>query len=192
MSVSLSKGGNVSLEKAAPGMTKMIVGLGWDARATDGVDFDLDASVFLLGVDGKVIDDKSFIFYNNLKSTCGSVEHTGDNLTGEGDGDDEAIKINLSAIPAAVHKIVISVTIHDAEGRGQNFGQVSNAFVRVIDEANGKESIRYDLSEDYSIETAMNFGEIYRHKGEWKFKAIGQGFAGGLKPMTLEFGVNVG
>tara|TARA_B100000768_G_C11276121_1_gene376053 strand:+ start:1928 stop:2506 length:579 start_codon:yes stop_codon:yes gene_type:complete len=192
MSVSLSKGGNVSLEKAAPGMTKMIVGLGWDARATDGVDFDLDASVFLLGADGKVIDDKSFIFYNNLKSVCGSVEHTGDNLTGDGDGDDESIKINLSTIPTTVHKIAISVTIHDAENRGQNFGQVSNAFVRVVDEANGQEVIRYDLSEDYSIETAMNFSEIYRHNNEWKFKAIGQGFAGGLKPMSQEFGVNVG
>ena len=192
MSVSLSKGGNVSLEKAAPGMTKMIVGLGWDARATDGVDFDLDASVFLLGADGKVIDDKSFIFYNNLKSVCGSVEHTGDNLTGDGDGDDESIKINLSTIPTTIHKIAISVTIHDAENRGQNFGQVSNAFVRVVDEANGQEVIRYDLSEDYSIETAMNFSEIYRHNNEWKFKAIGQGFAGGLKPMSQEFGVNVG
>ena len=192
MSVSLSKGGNVSLEKAAPGMTKMIVGLGWDARATDGVDFDLDASVFLLGADGKVIDDKSFIFYNNLKSVCGSVKHTGDNLTGDGDGDDESIKINLSTIPTTIHKIAISVTIHDAENRGQNFGQVSNAFVRVVDEANGQEVIRYDLSEDYSIETAMNFSEIYRHNNEWKFKAIGQGFAGGLKPMSQEFGVNVG
>jgi tellurium resistance protein TerD len=191
MSVSLSKGGNVSLEKAAPGITKIVVGLGWDARATDGVDFDLDASVFLLGADGKVIDDKSFIFYNNLKSVCGSVEHTGDNLTGDGDGDDEAIKINLSAVPAAVHKMAISVTIHDADGRGHNFGQVSNAFVRVMDEANGQEVIRYDLSEDYSIETAMNFSEIYRHNGEWKFKAIGQGFAGGLKSITREFGVNV-
>ena len=192
MSVSLSKGGNVSLEKAAPGMTKMIVGLGWDARATDGVDFDLDASVFLLGADGKVIDDKSFIFYNNLKSVCGSVKHTGDNLTGDGDGDDESIKINLSTIPTTIHKIAISVTIHDAENRGHNFGQVSNAFVRVVDEANGQEVIRYDLSEDYSIETAMNFSEIYRHNNEWKFKAIGQGFAGGLKPMSQEFGVNVG
>jgi len=192
MGVSLSKGGNVSLEKAAPGMIQMIVGLGWDTRSTDGEDFDLDASVFLLGANGKVIDDKSFIFYNNLKSVCGSIEHTGDNLTGEGEGDDESIKINLTAVPASVNKIAISVTIHDAESRGQNFGQVSNAFVRVVDEANGEEVIRYDLSEDYSIETAMNFSEIYRHNGEWKFKAIGQGFAGGLKPMAKEFGVNLG
>jgi len=192
MSVSLSKGGNVSLEKVAPGMTKMIVGLGWDTRATDGADFDLDASVFLLGEDGKVVDDKSFIFYNNLKSVCGSVLHTGDNLTGEGEGDDEAIKIDLSIVPAKVSRIAISVTIHDGEKRNQNFGQVSNAFVRVVDEANNVEALRYDLSEDYSIETAMNFGEIYRHNGEWKFKAIGQGFAGGLKPMAQEFGVSIG
>jgi tellurium resistance protein TerD len=191
MGVSLSKGGNVSLDKAAPGMIQMIVGLGWDTRSTDGEDFDLDASVFLLGANGKVIDDKSFIFYNNLKSVCGSIEHTGDNLTGEGEGDDESIKINLTAVPASVNKIAISVTIHDAESRGQNFGQVSNAFVRVVDEASGQEAVRYDLGEDYSTETAMNFGEIYRNNGEWKFKAIGQGFAGGLEPMAKEFGVNL-
>ena len=191
MSVSLTKGGNVSLEKVAPGMTKMVVGLGWDTRATDGVDFDLDASVFMLGEDGKVVDEKSFIFYNNLKSTCGSVLHTGDNLTGEGDGDDESIKIDLSLVPAKVTKIAVSVTIHDAGSRSQNFGQVSNAFVRILDEATGTEAVRYDLSEDYSVETAMNFGEIYLHNGEWKFKAIGQGFSGGLKPMAQEFGVSI-
>ncbi|MFT7490490.1 MAG: tellurium resistance protein TerD [Pseudohongiellaceae bacterium] len=191
MSVSLTKGGNVSLEKVAPGMTKMVVGLGWDTRATDGVDFDLDASVFMLGEDGKVVDEKSFIFYNNLKSTCGSVLHTGDNLTGEGDGDDESIKIDLSLVPAKVTKIAVSVTIHDAGNRSQNFGQVSNAFVRILDEATGTEAVRYDLSEDYSVETAMNFGEIYRHNGEWKFKAIGQGFSGGLNPMAQEFGVSI-
>jgi tellurium resistance protein TerD len=191
MSVSLTKGGNVSLEKVAPGMTKMVVGLGWDTRATDGVDFDLDASVFMLGEDGKVVDEKSFIFYNNLKSTCGSVLHTGDNLTGEGDGDDESIKIDLSLVPAKVTKIAVSVTIHDAGNRSQNFGQVSNAFVRILDEATGTEAVRYDLSEDYSVETAMNFGEIYRHNGEWKFKAVGQGFSGGLKPMAQEFGVSI-
>jgi tellurium resistance protein TerD len=191
MTVSLTKGGNVSLEKVAPGMTKMLTGLGWDCRATDGADFDLDASVFLLGENGKVIDDKSFIFYNNLKSVCGSVLHTGDNLTGEGEGDDEAIKIDLSLVPAAVHKIAIAVTIHDAENRGQNFGQVSNAFVRVVDEASGQEAVRYDLGEDYSTETAMNFGEIYRNNGEWKFKAVGQGFNGGLSPLAQQFGVSV-
>lgn len=192
MSVSLSKGGNVSLEKVAPGMVKMIIGLGWDDRATDGADFDLDASAFLLGEDGKVVDDKSFIFYNNVKSPCQSVEHTGDNTTGEGDGDDESIKVDLSKIPANVTKLAIVVTIHDADARGQNFGQVSNAFIRIVDEANGTEATRYDLSEDYSIETAMVFGEVYRHAGNWKFKAIGQGFNGGLKALAQEYGVNIG
>lgn len=192
MSVSLQKGGNVSLEKVAPGMTKLRAGLGWDTRSTDGTDFDLDASVFMIGENGKVIDDKSFIFYNNLKSVCGSVEHTGDNLTGEGDGDDETVKIDLTIVPPAVHKIVIAVTIHDAASRNQNFGQVSNAFIRVLNESNNDEVIRYDLSEDYSIETALNFGEFYRHNGEWKFKAIGQGFAGGLGPLAQQYGVSVG
>lgn len=192
MSVSLQKGGNVSLEKVAPGMTKLRAGLGWDTRATDGADFDLDASVFMIGENGKVIDDKSFIFYNNLKSVCGSVEHTGDNLTGEGDGDDETIKVDLTTVPATVTKIVIAVTIHDAASRNQNFGQVSNAFIRVLNESNNDEVIRYDLSEDYSIETALNFGEFYRHNGEWKFKAIGQGFAGGLGPLAQQYGVSVG
>mgnify|MGYP000051487631 FL=1 len=192
MSVSLSKGGNVSLEKVAPGMVKMIIGLGWDDRATDGADFDLDASAFLLGDNGKVVDDQSFIFYNNMKSVCQSVEHTGDNTTGEGDGDDESIKVDLSKIPANVNKLAIVVTIHDAESRNQNFGQISNAFIRIVDEANGTEATRYDLSEDYSTETAMVFGEVYRHAGAWKFKAIGQGFTGGLKALAQEYGVNIG
>ncbi|WP_053980602.1 TerD family protein [Marinagarivorans algicola] len=192
MGVSLQKGGNVSLEKVAPGMTKLRAGLGWDTRATDGTDFDLDASIFMIGEDGKVLDDKGFIFYNNLKSVCGSVEHTGDNLTGEGDGDDETIKINLTDVPAAVSKIVIAVTIHDAAARNQNFGQVSNAFIRVLNETDNSEVVRYDLSEDYSVETALNFGEFYRHNGEWKFKAIGQGFAGGLAPLAKQYGVNIG
>jgi tellurium resistance protein TerD len=192
MSVSLSKGGNVSLEKVAPGMVKMIIGLGWDDRATDGADFDLDASAFLLGDNGKVVDDQSFIFYNNMKSVCQSVEHTGDNTTGEGDGDDESIKVDLSKIPANVNKLAIVVTIHDAESRSQNFGQISNAFIRIVDEANGTEATRYDLSEDYSTETAMVFGEVYRHAGAWKFKAIGQGFTGGLKALAQEYGVNIG
>jgi tellurium resistance protein TerD len=191
MGISLQKGGNVSLEKAAPGMKKVIVGLGWDVRATDGVDFDLDASLFLLGENGKVVDDKSFIFYNNLKSVCGSVEHTGDNLTGEGDGDDEQIKVDLSKVPDLVKKIVITVTIHDAASRSLNFGQVSNASIRIVNEENNTEVLRYDLSEDCSIETAMNFGELYRYNKEWKFKAIGQGFSGGLKPLAQEFGVNI-
>jgi len=192
MSVSLSKGGNVSLEKVAPGMVKMIIGLGWDSRSTDGVDFDLDASAFLLGEDGKVVDDKSFIFYNNMKSACQSVEHTGDNTTGEGEGDDESVKVDLSKVPANVTKLSIAVTIHDAESRNQNFGQVSNAFIRIVDETTGTEAARYDLSEDYSTETAMIFGEVYRHDGAWKFKAIGQGFNGGLKPLAQEYGVNIG
>ncbi|NRD72868.1 TerD family protein [Shewanella sp. VB17] len=192
MSVSLSKGGNVSLEKVAPGMVKMIIGLGWDSRATDGVDFDLDASVFLLAESGKVVDDNSFIFYNNMKSVCQSVEHTGDNTTGEGDGDDESIKVDLSKVPANVNKLAVAVTIHDAAARNQNFGQVSNAFIRIQDEATGTEAARYDLSEDYSTETAMIFGEVYRHNGAWKFKAIGQGFNGGLKPLAQEYGVNIG
>ncbi|WP_028468458.1 TerD family protein [Neptunomonas japonica] len=192
MGVSLQKGGNVSLEKVAPGMTKMLLGLGWDSRATDGTDFDLDASVFMVGDDGKVRGDGDFIFYNNLKSACGSVEHTGDNTTGEGDGDDESVKVDLSLIPADVNKVIVGVTIHDAEARNQNFGQVSNAFIRVVNQESNAEAARYDLSEDYSTETALVFGELYRHNSEWKFKAIGQGFAGGLKPMAQQYGVNVG
>jgi tellurium resistance protein TerD len=192
MGVSLQKGGNVSLEKVAPGMTKMLLGLGWDSRASDGTDFDLDASVFMVGADGKVRVDGDFIFYNNLKSACGSVEHTGDNKTGEGDGDDEAVKVDLSLIPADVNKVIVGVTIHEAESRNQNFGQVSNAFIRVVNQDSNEEVARYDLSEDYSVETALVFGELYRHNNEWKFKAIGQGFAGGLKPMAQQYGVNVG
>ncbi|MCX4029021.1 TerD family protein [Endozoicomonas sp. SM1973] len=192
MAVSLSKGGNVSLEKTAPGMTNAIIGLGWDARSTDGSDFDLDASIFLVTDSGKVRSDADFIFYNQLKSQCGSVEHMGDNRTGEGEGDDESVKVDLVKIPADIQKIVIGVTIHDAESRNQNFGQVSNAFIRIINEANNEEVVRYDLSEDYSVETAMLFGELYRHGGEWKFKAVGQGFSGGLKSMATQYGVNVG
>ncbi|WP_293266715.1 TerD family protein [Neptunomonas sp.] len=192
MGVSLQKGGNVSLEKVAPGMTKMLLGLGWDSRATDGTDFDLDASVFMVGEDGKVRGDGDFIFYNNLKSACSSVEHTGDNTTGEGDGDDESVKVDLSLIPADVNKVIVGVTIHDADARNQNFGQVSNAFIRVVNQDSNAEVARYDLSEDYSTETALVFGELYRHNSEWKFKAIGQGFAGGLKPMAQQYGVNVG
>ncbi|PKG39939.1 TerD family protein [Psychromonas sp. Urea-02u-13] len=192
MAVSLQKGGNVSLEKVAPGMTRCIAGLGWDTRVTDGVDFDLDASVFMIGEDGKIRSDADFIFYNQLVSGCGSVEHTGDNLTGEGDGDDEAVKVDLTKIPADVAKLVLGVTIHDADARKQNFGQVSNAFIRVVNESNSEEVVRYDLSEDYSTETALVFGEFYRHNNSWKFKAIGQGFAGGLRPMALQYGVNVG
>lgn len=192
MGVSLQKGGNVSLDKAAPNMTKMLVGLGWDERSTDGAEFDLDASVFLLTDQGKVRADSDFIFYNNLTSSCGSVVHQGDNRTGEGDGDDEAVIIDLPAVPSDVSKIAVTVTIHDAAARGQNFGQVANAFIRVVDSGTNEEVARYDLSEDYSIETAMIFGEIYRHGGEWKFKAIGQGYEGGLAAMASSFGINLG
>ena len=191
MAVSLSKGGNVSLSKEAPGLTKLLVGLGWDARATDGGDFDLDASAFMLNAAGKVRADADFIFYHNLKSTDGAVEHTGDNRTGAGDGDDEAIKVDLSKVPADVQRIAVCVTIHDAEGRRQNFGMVSNAFVRIVNSEGGKEVARYDLAEDASTETAMIFAELYRNGTEWKFKAIGQGFAGGLGPLAKNYGVNV-
>ena len=192
MSVSLQKGGNVSLDKVAPGMTDVLIGLGWDVRATDGAAFDLDASLFMLGDQGKVRSDADFIFYNNLKSACGSVEHQGDNLTGEGEGDDEQVKVLLNQVPADVQKFVLGVTIHDAEARKQNFGQVSNAFIRLVNEQTNEEVARYDLSEDYSTETALLFGELYRHNGEWKFRAVGQGFAGGLRPMAQQYGVNVG
>lgn len=191
MAISLSKGGNVSLSKTAPGLTKIIVGLGWDTRATDGAAFDLDASAFLLKADGKVRSDGDFVFYNQTKSPDGSVEHTGDNLTGEGEGDDETIKVNLAGVPPEIEKIAISVTIHDAEARKQNFGMVSQAFVRVVNEADGKEIVRYDLSEDFSVETALTFGEVYRSSGEWKFRAVGQGFKGGLGPLAKNFGVSV-
>ncbi len=192
MAVSLSKGGNVSLSKEAPGLSEITVGLGWDARATDGAAFDLDASVFIVGEEGRVLDDGSFIFYNNRVSADGSVEHLGDNRSGEGAGDDEQVNVRLNALAPAVKKLVFAVTIHEAETRRQSFGQVANAFIRVVNKADGREVARYDLSEDASLETAMIFGEVYRHNDEWKFKAIGQGFAGGLRPLALSFGVNVG
>lgn len=192
MSVSLSKGGNVSLSKEEPGLTRILVGLGWDTRTTDGAEFDLDASAFLLGPGDRVRGDADFIFYNNLRSADGSVEHTGDNRTGEGDGDDEALKVDLGQVPADIGKIVIGVTIHDAEPRRQSFGMVSNAFIRIANDVTGREISRYDLAEDASTETAMVFGEIYRHNGEWKFRAVGQGFKGGLGPMAKNYGVNVG
>ena len=189
MALSLTKGGNLSLTKEAPGMTKVLVGLGWDARSTDGTEFDLDASAFLLKADGKVRADSDFIFYNQLKSVDGSVEHTGDNRTGEGDGDDEAIKVDLSKIPADIHKIAFTVTIHEAEARRQSFGQVRNAFIRIVNQDTNVEVGRYDLDEDASTETAMIFGELYRHGTEWKFRAVGQGFNGGLKPLAESFGL---
>ncbi|WP_353216982.1 TerD family protein [Sandarakinorhabdus sp.] len=192
MAVSLSKGGNVSLSKEAPGLNQVTVGLGWDPRVTDGAGFDLDASVFMVGADGKVVDDKSFIFYGNKASADGSVTHLGDNLTGAGDGDDEQIKVILNSVPAAVQKLVFAVTIHEAEQKKQNFGQVGKAFIRVANDTDGKELARFDLSEDASTETAMIFGEVYRNGAEWKLKAIGSGFAGGLKSLALSHGVNVG
>lgn len=191
MAVSLSKGGNVSLSKAAPGLKRIIVGLGWDTRASDGTDFDLDASAMICNASGKVRVDTDFIFYNNLKSPEGSVEHTGDNRTGAGDGDDEAIKMDLEKIPADVQKVVFCVTIHEAAARKQNFGMVNNAFVRVVNQEGGAELARYDLSEEASIETAMIFAEVYLNSGEWKFKAIGQGFKDGLGPLARSMGVNI-
>lgn len=188
--VSLSKGANVSLTKTDPSIKRVLVGLGWDARSTDGQAFDLDASAFLLSASGKVRSPADFIFYNNLASVEGSVKHTGDNRTGEGDGDDESLKINLDLVPADVAKIVFVVTIHDAAARGQNFGQVSGAFIRLVNEDSQKEVARYDLSEDASTETAMLFAELYRHNNEWKFKAIGQGYKGGLASVCAEYGVS--
>lgn len=191
MAVSLTKGGNVSLTKEAPTMAEAMIGLGWDMRVTDGADFDLDASVFMVGEDGKVLSDASFIFFNNKVSACGSVNHQGDNRTGEGDGDDEQVKITLAKIPAEVKKLVFAVTIHEADARGQNFGMVSNSFMRVVNNDNDTEVARFDLSEDASTETAMIFGELYRHGAEWKFRAVGQGFAGGLAALAVQHGVNV-
>ncbi|OIV38508.1 chemical-damaging agent resistance protein C [Mangrovactinospora gilvigrisea] len=191
MGVSLSKGGNVSLSKEAPGLTAVSVGLGWDARSTTGADFDLDASALMTDAAGKVISDQHFVFFNNLKSPDGSVEHTGDNLTGEGEGDDEVINVNLAAVPQDVAKIVFPVSIYEAEARQQNFGQVRNAYIRVLNQAGGAEVARYDLSEDASTETAMVFGELYRNGAEWKFRAIGQGYASGLRGIAQDFGVNV-
>ncbi|MER5459435.1 MULTISPECIES: TerD family protein [unclassified Streptomyces] len=191
MGVSLSKGGNVSLTKAAPNLTAVTVGLGWDVRTTTGTDFDLDASALLTNAEGKVATDGNFVFFNNLKSTDGSVEHTGDNLTGEGEGDDEQIKVNLASVPADVEKIVFPVSIYEAEARQQSFGQVRNAFIRVVNQADNNELARYDLSEDASTETAMVFGELYRNGPEWKFRAIGQGYASGLRGIAQDFGVNV-
>jgi tellurium resistance protein TerD len=191
MALSLSKGQNLSLSKTDPGLKNILIGLGWDARATDGQDFDLDASVFLLAESGKVRSDADFIFYNQLQSGCGSVVHTGDNRTGEGDGDDESVKVDLVRVPPDVQRIAITVTIDKAEEKRQSFGQVSNAFIRIVNDATGAEVVRYDLSEDYSTETAMVFGEVYRNNGEWKFKAIGQGYAGGMKAMCAQFGINI-
>jgi tellurium resistance protein TerD len=191
MSISLNKGANISLSKTDPSLKNVIIGLGWDTRTTDGVDFDLDASAFMVKDDGKVRTDADFIFYNQTKSTCGSVEHTGDNRTGVGDGDDESIIVLLDKVPADIQRIVFTVTIHDADSRKQNFGQVSSAYVRIVNKDTSSEVTRYDLSEDASIETAMIFGEIYKYNGEWKFKAVGQGYAGGLAALARQHGINI-
>ena len=191
MAISLTKGGNVNLSKEAPNLTNMAVGLGWNPRATDGQAFDLDAVAFLVNESGKVRVDTDFIFFNNLKSSDGSVEHTGDNRTGEGDGDDEVIKVDLSKVPADVSKVVFCAVIYDGQARNQNFGQVANAYIRIVNTQGGAEVARYDLSEDSSTETAMIFGELYKNNGEWKFRAVGQGFAGGLGPLAASYGVAV-
>ncbi|MGH8475854.1 MAG: TerD family protein [Methylococcales bacterium] len=193
MGVSLNKGGRVSLSKEAPGLTRIHIGLGWDERATDGVDFDLDASAFLLNAAGKVRSDSDFVFYNNLTAVNGSVAHQGDNLTGAGEGDDEVIKVDLKGLERQapeVVKIAMVVTIHEADARGQNFGQVNDAFIRIANDENNQEIVRFDLTEDYSTETAMIFGEIYRKDGEWRFTAVGQGYAGGLAAVCRSYGIN--
>ncbi len=192
MSVSLNKGGNVSLTKEAPGLQAVLVGLGWDARTTSGADFDLDASALMVGQNGKILSDSHFVFFNNLTSPDGSVEHMGDNLTGEGEGDDEEIKVNLVGVPQEADKIVVTVSIYDAESRQQSFGQVRNAYIRVVNQADNAELTRYDLSEDASTETAMIFGELYRNGADWKFRAVGQGYSTGLAGIARDFGVNVG
>ena len=192
MAVCLKKGQKVDLTKTNPGLKEVLIGLGWDTNKYDGgKDFDLDSSVFMLGANGKVASDADFIFYGNLKHASGSVEHLGDNLTGAGEGDDEQIKIDLSKVPADVAKIDFTVTIYEAEERKQNFGQVENAFIHVMNAATGEELIRYDLGEDFSIETAVVIGELYRNQGEWKFSAIGSGFSGGLASLGKNYGVNV-
>ncbi|MFG2820670.1 TerD family protein [Kitasatospora sp. NPDC048365] len=191
MPVSLSKGGNVSLTKEAPGLTAVTVGLGWDVRTTTGAEFDLDASAIVLNNDGKVYSDRHFVFFNNTATPDNTVVHTGDNRTGEGSGDDEQINVNLAGLPADVTRITFPVSIYDAVTRGQSFGQVRNAYIRVLNAAGGAEIARYDLSEDAATETAMIFGELYRNGEEWKFRAIGQGYASGLVGIAQDFGVNV-
>ncbi|RZS86893.1 tellurium resistance protein TerD [Motilibacter rhizosphaerae] len=192
MGVSLAKGGNVSLSKEAGGsLTSVVVGCGWDVRATTGMDFDLDASAVVCGASGKVLSDAYFVFFNNLQSPDGLVRHTGDNRTGEGEGDDEQVIVDLAALGPEVSKVVVVVSIYDADARRQNFGQVQNAFIRIVDEPTGRELARFDLTEDASTETAMIFGELYRHGGEWKFRAVGQGYASGLRGIALDFGVGV-
>lgn len=190
MGVKLTKGGNISLSKSSPNLKRILIGLGWEERETAGQDFDLDASLFMIGENGKVRRDEDFIFYHQLRSLCGAVEHMGDNKVG-GEGDAEQIKVDLEKVPAAVLRLAVAVSIYDADLRKQNFGQVGNAFIRIADQDSGEEIARFDLSEDYSTETSMIFGEIYRRESEWKFKAVGQGFAGGLEALCERFGVAV-
>ena len=191
MAISLQKGANVSLSKEAPGLSNILVGLGWDARSTDGQAFDLDASAILADASGKVRTDADFVFYGNKTHADGSVVHLGDNLTGEGDGDDEQITVNLAGTAADVDKIVIAVSIYDAVTRSQSFGQVRNAYVRIVNAADGVEIARYDLSEDYATETALVFAEVYRNGADWKFRAVGQGYTNGLEGIARDFGVSV-
>jgi tellurium resistance protein TerD len=191
MAISLQKGGNISLSKTTPNLKNVLIGLGWDARSTSGDDFDLDASVFMVGSSGKVRSDADFIFYNQLCSTCGSVEHTGDNRTGDGDGDDESVKVVLDKVPSVIERLVVAVTIHDAQARNQNFGMVRGAYIRLVNIETNDEIVRFDLTEDASVETAMIFGEVYRHNNEWKFRAVGQGYAGGLHALAVAHGINV-
>lgn len=192
MGISLAKGQKISLSKTNPGLNKVVVGIGWDVNMYDtGGDFDLDASAFLLGANGKATSQNDFIFYGQKNHPSGAVEHLGDNLTGAGEGDDEQIKVNLSLVPADIEKIAFSVTIYEADARGQNFGMVSNSFIRIYNEETGEEILRYDLGEDFSIETAAIFGELYKNNGEWKFNAIGSGFQGGLAAICNNYGINV-
>ena len=192
MPISLQKGQKIDLTKGNPSLKKIMVGLGWDVNMYDGgADFDLDAAAFLLGENGKVTTDEDFVFYGNLKHKSEAVVHQGDNLTGEGDGDDEQIFVDLSKVPANIAKIAFTVTIYDSDARRQNFGQVSNSFIRIVDETTNNEIVRFDLGEDFSIETAVVVGELYRHNGEWKFNAVGSGFSGGLRALCLQYGVNV-
>jgi tellurium resistance protein TerD len=191
VAVRLTKGANVNLSKEAPGLTAVFFGLGWDVRTTTGEDFDLDASAIACNTSGKVVSDQHFVFFNNLKTPDGAVEHTGDNRTGAGEGDDEVIKADLAGMPAEIDKVVFLASIYDADNRKQAFGQVRNAYIRVVNSADNNELARYDLSEDYSTETALVFGELYRAGAEWKFRAVGQGYASGLAGVASDFGVTI-
>ncbi|HSJ38669.1 MAG TPA: TerD family protein [Planococcus sp. (in: firmicutes)] len=191
MAINLSKGQKVDLTKSNPGLSKVVIGLGWDTNKYDGgQDFDLDSSAFLLNANGKASSEADFVFYNNTSGAGGAVEHTGDNRTGEGEGDDEQVKVDLSAIPSSIEKVSFAITIHDGEARAQNFGQVNNSYVRIVNENTNEELIRYDLGEDFSIETAIVVGELYRHGAEWKFNAIGSGYQGGLESLVKDFGLD--